>query len=315
MAADGAAPGRTLTVAYAERDTGPLLMDVVVPSGAPVPPPVVIWLHGGGWFTGDRTMAPDLAVHFASRGFAMASIDYRLSGEARFPAQLHDVRAAVRYVRAHAGDLGVDAEAVGLWGSSAGGHLAALAGLTGHLDALPGEPPAAGSAAVQAVAEGYGPVDLARIVADSAAPPHMAGTNAPEARLIGGHPDALPDAARAASPLAYVTPAAPPFLIAHGTADVLVRPDQSVLLHDALAGAGVDGTLYLLDGVRHGFLNPRGPGEIGGADGPMGGLMDDGRLDAAPLPRATRRDAHGAEERTVFSYATVGDFFDRVLRG
>ncbi|MBE1536096.1 alpha/beta hydrolase [Actinomadura algeriensis] len=299
MAADGLARS---TVAYAERDTGPLLMDLVVPAGAAVPPPVVIWLHGGGWFTGDRTMAPDLAVHFASRGFAMASIDYRLSGAALFPAQLHDVQEAIRYVRGRARGLGVDPNAIGLWGSSAGGHLAALAGLSGE----PG-----GDAAVQAVAEGYGPVDLARIVAESAAPPHMAGENAPEARLLGGRPDALPDAARAASPLTYVTPAAPPFLIAHGTADALVRPDQSVLLHDALAGAGVDGTLYLLDGVGHGFLNPRGPGEVGG----MGAAMDDGRLDAAPLPRAARRDAHGAEERTVFSYATIGDFFDRVLRG
>ncbi|GAA4981588.1 alpha/beta hydrolase [Kineococcus glutinatus] len=306
-------PARHAGLVFAERDTGPLVLDLIVPP-AQVPPPVVVWLHGGGWAFGDRHLAPDLRRHFAARGIAMATIEYRLSGQALFPAQLHDVRAAVRHLRRHAAQLGVDGSRIGLWGSSAGGHLAALAGVTGHLAVLPGEPVGDGDpdAAVQAVAEGYGPVDLVRVVADSGAPPAMAGPNAPESRLLGGLPAELPEQARAASPLAHVTAAAPPFQIAHGTADVLVRADQSVALHEALVAAGVESALHLLEGFRHGFLNPAGVTEI---PGPR--VMDDGRLDAEPDAKAeVRRFLPGREPVTEvagFSFDVIGDFFARHL--
>ncbi|SFP72846.1 Acetyl esterase/lipase [Amycolatopsis arida] len=300
--------GTTRTeVVFAERETGPLVMDLVLPAGDR-PAPVVLWLHGGGWFTGDRSLAPDLDRYFATSGIAMASADYRLSGQALFPAQLHDVRAAVRYLRRHAGELGLDPDAIGLWGSSAGGHLATLAGVTGHLAALPGEPES-GDARVRAVAEGYGPVDLARVVADADPPPALAGDNAPETRLLGAPPAEVPDLARSANPLGYVSDAAPPFLIAHGTADVLVRPGQSVLLHEALVAAGVPSTLYLLDGVGHGFLNPAGATELGGPPG-----MADGRLERPPPPRATRYHSGAGAGTTTFGYDTVGDFFHHHLR-
>ena len=292
---------------FAERDTGPLLMDLAVPpSDRPVG--VVAWLHGGGWFTGDRHLGPDPEAFARRTGLAMATVEYRLSGQALFPAQLHDVRAAVRHLRDHAAELGLDPAAIGLWGSSAGGHLAALTGVTGHLPALPGEDVGDGapSAAVAAVMEGYGPVDLARVVAEFDLPvPALAGANAPEARLIGGMPADRPDAARAASPLTYATAAAPPFLIAHGTGDVLVRHTQSELLHRALVAAGVESTLVLLDGYRHGFLNPPGSVEL---QGPR--VMDDGRLETegeAPSRRFTAGVPGG--EDASFSIGAIDAFF------
>ncbi len=309
--------GETRTgLVFAERDSGPLMMDVVLPPATGRRHPVVLWLHGGGWFTGDRTMAPDLTRHFAARGIAMATVEYRLSGQALFPAQLHDVRAAVRYLRRNADSLGLDPGAIGLWGSSSGGHLAALAGVTGHIAALPGEHDAGDgvTARVRAVAEGYGPVDLELVVAEAEQViPALSGSNAPEARLLGGSPAQLPERAKQASPLSYVTAAAPPFLIAHGTADVLVRPKQSVLLHEALAAAGVDSTLYLVDDFRHGFLNPAGTVEV---DGPK--VMDDGRLETEPEPLATRHHSapglRATTERTSFSFDRIGDFFQNHLQ-
>lgn len=307
---------RQTGLVFTERDTGPLLMDLILPPAAGVRFPVVVWLHGGGWFTGNRTMAPDLTRHFAALGIAMVTIEYRLSGQALFPAQLHDVRAAVRYLRRNADRFGLDPAAIGLWGSSAGGHLAALAGVTGHIAALPGEPDAddGPDARVRAVSEGYGPVDLELVVAEAEQViPALSGANAPEARLLGGSPAQLPERAKQASPLSNVTSAAPPFLIAHGTADVLVRPKQSVLLHEALAAAGVESTLYLVDDFRHGFLNPAGTVEV---DGPK--VMDDGRLETEPEPPATRHHSaprmRSTAERTSFSFDTIGEFFQRHLQ-
>lgn len=108
-----------------------LLADLYLPENAKTPPPVILWLHGGAWRVGDRRLAPDLKRFFAARGFAMASIEYRLTGEAIFPAQLHDVKTAIRWLRSVASQYGFDGERIGVWGSSAGGHLAALTALTG----------------------------------------------------------------------------------------------------------------------------------------------------------------------------------------
>ena len=127
----------TRGLVFAERDTGPLVMDLAVPPSRPAG--VVVWLHGGGWFTGDRHLGPDPEAFARRTGLAMATVEYRLSGQALFPAPLHDVRAAVRHLRTHAVDLGVEPDAIGLWGSSAGGHLAALTALTGHIRVLPDE--------------------------------------------------------------------------------------------------------------------------------------------------------------------------------
>lgn len=300
-------------VQFAERDSGPLLMDVALPHGRG-PFPAILWLHGGGWFTGDRTLAPELGRWFAARGFVMASAEYRLSDIATFPAQLFDVRSAVRFLRRRAGRFGVDPTAIGLWGSSAGGHLAALAAATGNVSELEGEATESGDASVQAVSEGYGPVDLAAVVAAAPADFPMAGRNAPESRLLGGLPAQRPALAARASPLGHLTRAAPPFQILHGTADVLVPHAQSELLHKALADAGGTSTLYSLDGFRHGFLNPAGRVDL---DGPK--AMDDGRLaaeSAVPADYRCVRPGHPERTgRTRVSFDAIGDFFAEHLQG
>jgi acetyl esterase/lipase len=282
-------------VVFARPPTGPLVLDLYLPHGADLAP-VVLWLHGGGWFAGDRTLAPDLARYFAAREIAMASIEYRLTPAAVFPAQLHDVRSAIRHLRTHAAKWNLDPHRIGAWGSSAGGHLAALAGLTGHLPQLDGEE-TTGDASLAAVAESYGPADLT----DAANP-------SPEAALLGGDPRDLPAVARAASPVHQVTGHAPPFQLSHGTADTLVPSWHSERLHQALVATGVDSELYLVDGYRHGFLNPGGRVDI-----PVAKLMDDGRLESEGAAPARRRSADLVDSPCTFSFNDIGDFFVRHL--
>lgn len=309
-------------IVFAQRDSGDLLLDLHRPAtGRPVP--VVLWVHGGGWFTGDRTLAPDLGASAAATGCAVASIEYRLSDQALFPAQLHDVRAAIRFLRANSARFGLDPARIGVWGASAGGHLAALAGLTGHVAALPGEfnaggPDAGADASVQAVAESYGPVDLAACVADAAVI-GADGSRSPEARLLGGLPADRAGLARQASPLTWVTAAAPPFQISHGTADVLVSHRQSEQLHAALVAAGVASDLYLVEGYKHGFLNPAGRLDVD-----LAKVMDDGRLAAEDTADALHRGSGAADnpdapdsdalgDRTTFGFRNIQDFFRRHL--
>ncbi|CAN5548789.1 hypothetical protein BH10ACT9_BH10ACT9_60350 [soil metagenome] len=280
-------------IEFARRDSGPLLLDLYLSPGGPAP--AVIWLHGGGWFTGDRTLAPDLSRYFAERGITMVSVEYRLSGDALFPAQLHDVRAAIRYVRTHAAEWNVDPDLIGLWGSSAGGHLAALAGLTGHLDRLDGEAEC-GDASVSAVAESYGPTDL-----DDCPSQLPNGAPSPESRLLGGRAGEL---ARAASPVHQVTRHAPPFQISHGTADTVVPHGHSQRLHAALVAAGVDSELYLVDGYRHGFLNP--PGRL---EADLTAFFDDGRLASEGQAAAQCFTTDLTGRPTTFGFDDIGDFF------
>ena len=237
----------------------PRLLDLYLPSGAPRPLPVIVWLHAGGWRSGSRKQAPDLSRHFAMHGFAMASIDYRYSNEATFPAQLHDVKAAIRWLRANAEGYGLDGWRIGLWGASAGGHLATLAALTP--DEEFGHPESGANAHrdlptdVQAVVTAYAPIDFLQMdaqrddaliaVDDPSAfvlPPgaRTADARSYESLLIGAPIHDRPDLARAASPLAYVTAGAPPFLIVHGRSDRAVPVQQSELLYDALARCGTD---------------------------------------------------------------------------
>ena len=147
-------------IAYAHPNGKPLLADLYLPKQAPKAP-VIVWLHGGGWRLGDRRLVPDLQRFFAQHGFAMASIDYRLSTEAIFPAAVEDVKTAVRWLRSVASEYGLDPRRIGLWGSSACGHLAALAALSGPaLFESPASEHASHSSEVQAVMDGYGPTNF-----------------------------------------------------------------------------------------------------------------------------------------------------------
>jgi acetyl esterase/lipase len=244
----------------------PLNLDLYRPAGQ-TRPPVVLFLHGGGWALSDRSMAGpafpgrSLFERLAGAGFAVASADYRLTGEALFPAQLHDVKAAIRWLRRHAGSHGFDGSRIVVWGESAGGHLAALAGLTGDspdpfLEGSVAEPPAGPfpvpggpgsgdpepvSTAVSGVVGWYGVTDLvalAPVVASGPGPAEHDSPSSPEGGLIGGRVSANLDLARAASPVSYVHAGAPPFLIMHGTADTGVPVTQGQLLAAELIDAG-----------------------------------------------------------------------------
>jgi acetyl esterase/lipase len=255
-------------VTYATRPGyRPRLLDVTVPAAAG-PLPAVIWIHGGGWLDGDRRYPPPTVpaelLHgtVLAAGLALVSIDYRHSLEAPFPAQLHDVKAAIRYVRRFAGAFGIDPDRIAVWGESAGGHLAALAGLTGphgpDATALEGtEGVTEGDTSVRAVVDWYGVSDLAAL-REHPMPPIPAGAGFPDPydALLGGTEEERPALARAASPLTYAVPGAalPPFLLIHGTGDGLVPYNQSEALDAALRAAGGASTLLPVEGADHIFL-------------------------------------------------------------
>ncbi len=212
-------------------------LDLYRPAAAATPAPVVVFLHGGGWAHGDKFPCPAAAL--TDLGFAVASVNYRLSPTAPFPAQLDDATAAVRWLRDHAADHGLDGGRIGAWGVSAGGHLAALLGTGGH---------------VRAVCDWFGPTDLARFADDARAAGLAAKPQWPGLILafLGGPVEANPDLVRRADPVAAVSAATPPFLIQHGDRDEWVPLGQSRRLADALAAAGVPHTFTVVRGGGHG---------------------------------------------------------------
>lgn len=224
-----------------------LKLDLYVPENAEGKLPLVVWVHGGGWRGGSKN--GNRAAQLATRGYVTASVEYRLSDEAKFPAQIEDCKAAIRWLRAHASKYHIDPDRVGVWGSSAGGHLVALLGTAGdearwdvgaHLDQ---------SSRVQAVCDFCGPADLLAILPDArATDPDNA-----VALLLGGPVAEKREAARDASPTSYVTKDDPPFLICHGTEDRVVPMRQSEQLHEALKTAGVPSTLVKVEKAGHGF--------------------------------------------------------------
>ena len=240
----------------------PLRLDLFLPEPAPRPAPVVVWVHGGGFFSRSRSLLPGLLERarlfkrIPREGMALASIDYRLSGEARFPAQLHDVKAAIRWLRARGQELGIDSERIAVWGGSAGAHLAMMAAVTGDAPDLEGDVGVIGqSSAVTAAVDWYGPTDFA--AADRDAPADAALTHdapdSPEARLIGAPVQDRPDLVARANPCSWVTAGATPILVQHGTHDRVVPFRQSMRLVEALRTAGTDVAFLPVDGADHGF--------------------------------------------------------------
>jgi len=229
----------------------------------------VVWLHGGGWRFGDRHMAPDLSRFFAERGFAMVSIDYRLSDEAVFPAPIEDVNSAVRWIRSVADTFAFDSDHIGLWGSSAGGYLAACAALS-SAEEFQGSEHLGYSSAVQAVVDGYGPVDFSLIDKErdqfTSAAVDVEGVVVPDL-LPAGHPESFesrflgvpvhssPEQVKLANPATYVRKGAAPFLILHGLSDRLIPWPQSRLLFEALQATENEVTMLTFERLGHGFFN------------------------------------------------------------
>ena len=327
------------------------MLDLYLPQKVRGRLPVIVFLHGGGWSGGTRTTGPDFKRFFAQDGFAVASIEYRLTPSITFPSNVEDVKTAIRWLRANHDTYGLDPGRIGLWGTSAGGHLAAIAGLAPR-GTFEGEDNLTQSSAVQCVLDAYGPTAFNLMDAQTEqekatlqsqppalaqAPPMRGGVvveGAREGRRRGSGwragPAAgvarrlrtmrrrrrnrgwsarpiqtVPDKVRAASPMTYVTANAPPFLIMHGLADSSVPHGQSVLLYEALAAAGNDVTLRLIDGLPHTFFNRSNLDELAG---PF-------RMDVRQHPKGGPK---GGEEQRAVDRAGVFDvaraFFSKHLR-
>jgi len=242
-------------LAYSKVSGEELLLDLYVPEGMESPP-LVVWIHGGAW-RGGKKDNPEHALQLIKHGYAVASINYRLSQQAIFPAQIIDCKAAIRWLRAHQDQYKIDASRIGVWGSSAGGHLVALLGTSnghsewdqgGHLDQ---------SSSVQAVCDWYGPTDFLRMDDVPGSMVHLSA-DSPESLLIGGDIRDHPEKTQLANPISYLdqhTSAIPPFLIMHGSADRTVIPGQSSLLHQAMLERNLNSKLIIVEGAGHG-----GPG-------------------------------------------------------
>ena len=218
--------------------------------------PLIIWVHGGAFLTGDK--ADHFPVGYLKRGYAVASLNYRLSQDALFPAQIEDVKAAVRWLRAHAKEYQLDPDHFAAWGSSAGGHLVSMLGTTGDDDTFDVGEYLDVSSKVQAVVDYYGPTDFLQMDAQRL-PNGMLHdpADSPESKLLGGPIQEKKDLAAQANPITFVTEQDPPFLIVHGDQDPLVPHGQSVLLHEALKKAEVPVTFYTVEGAGHGgFRDP-----------------------------------------------------------
>jgi len=227
-----------------------LLLDLYVPNAPVRAVPIIVYIHGGGWSGLDKGWCP-YPMRLLEKDYAVASINYRLSQEAPFPAQLHDCKAAVRWLRAHAGDYKLDGEHIGAWGDSAGGHLAAMLGVTGNRPELEGDSGTPGiSSRVQAVCDWFGPSDLAFLL--QRGPAHEAHVDLDSliAQLIGDSPADHPEKLAAASPTTYAAADAAPFLVMHGDLDDIPL-SQSVLLYEALLRVDARVRLHVVHGGAH----------------------------------------------------------------
>jgi len=232
----------------------PLRLDLVLPPhGGPVP--VVVWVHGGMWLFGSRLEGPGTSAAcraLVERGVAVAQVEYRFSAETLFPGCLHDVKAAVRWLRRLGPQLGLNGDAVGIWGESSGGHLAALVAMNGTDERLDGTVGVTDASSSVAAAVAWCPVtDILALGQDGTG---SQDPMSPEALLIGGPTGRLRAEAAFASPVTHVGPTAAPLLLVHGLDDALVPPRQSVLLHDALRSVGAVSELDLVEGAGHVFF-------------------------------------------------------------
>jgi acetyl esterase/lipase len=231
-------------ITYDTVDGVALKLDLYYPSTWNAPAPLAVYVHGGAWMSGDKGSGAGLVDRdeLLRRGYVVASINYRLAPTHHWPAQIEDCKAAIRFLRANAMRFGVDPARIGVWGSSAGGHLVAMLGTADESDGFDGS---GGnhevSSRVNAVVDMFGPSDLTRAGLSST----------PIWTLLG--PGVSIQALASASPVTYVTPNDAPFLILHGDQDTTVPLAQSEILHARLLAAGIPSTLVVVRNAGHGF--------------------------------------------------------------
>lgn len=263
----GGAKATYLDLTYADASASQKF-DIYLPGIGSAPYPVILAIHGGGFLGGDKAdgqLAPMLLG--LSRGYAVVSMNYRLSGEAKFPAQINDVKAAIRWLRADAAKYQLDPNGIAVWGGSAGGNLAALAGTSEGVAALsdPSQGNAGRSDRVQAVVDWYGPISFLRVDpefrASGAGPATHDVGGSFESQYLGAALPMIPAKVKAADATTYISADDPPFLIEHGAADSIVPVQQSQHFAAALTktlGAG-NVTLKILPGAGHAdqaFMTP-----------------------------------------------------------
>lgn len=236
-------------ITYCTMDGIPLRLDLYFPGSMDAPAPIVVYVHGGGWTQGskDRQLEIFYASSLLDAGFVLASVDYRLAPQHKFPAMIEDVKCAIRFLRAHAAEYNIDPERIGAMGASAGGHLVSLLGVTDQSAGFDVGEYLDQSSRVQAVVDLFGPADLT--VGYSSAYAGMA-------QHVFGTTDPAHPIFRAASPVTYITPDDPPFLILHGDRDQTVPLAQSQEFYDKLIAGGVEAQLIIVQGGGHGLSNP-----------------------------------------------------------
>jgi acetyl esterase/lipase len=249
-AAESVRPEPIRDVEYASVDGKPLKLDLHLPRPQPRTP-LIVWVHGGAWRAGSKSSMPLGAL--VEEGYAVASVDYRLSTEARFPAQIHDIKAAIRFLRARGSEWKLPTEKIVIAGDSAGGHLAALAGVTNGHPELEGAEGAyvKTSSAVQGIMSFYGGSNLTTILDQST--PHGLSVRVPALDLLlGGQPKNVPELARLASPVFHVGPNDPPLLLFHGDQDPQMPINQAHELCGAYEKARLPVQFVVIHGAAHG---------------------------------------------------------------